>query len=628
MNKAYDRVEWDFLEATLLKFGFSRHWVNLVMACVSTVTFSIVLNGNSGSSFRPSRGLRQGDPLSPYLFLIISEVLSLRLTKAIHVGDLVGVKLTRSCPIISHLFFVDDALLFMKATLINCWRLIMLFNEYCTTSGQLINHDKSSIFFSPNTPDQMKRLMCALLRIVGVHTPGTYLGLPTIWGKSKREALVYIKERIGRKIEGWKQSSLSQDGKEVLIKSVAMAIPSYPMACFKFPKSICDEINSAHGSVLKARYFPNCDFLKAEKGYRASWGWSSLLDARDLLFKGASWQVINGYSVNIWADNWLPPPNIRPLVTTGLVQGNAPTMVNELIDWDTHTWVLDQVLHLLHPSEVVNILTIPIGSGERDDRLLWPWNKDGRYTVKSGYHWIHSNDSFPSNSTTGSSHVINSRVWKMARCDYVYRHRQPSSSQVLCYAVSLACEILEASVHNRIGGAPLSDNINQWSPPPQNVAAINCDASWKSPSTGGLGTIIRDYRGMVICGATFNTCSGSVIIAEAQAILLGLNLAIKHNLKRVRVDSDSLEAITEIRKANSYQNWRISPIIDEIHKKSQYFDHITWEWIPREANRVAHVVASLAIRSVGLNRWANRPPPSLSMVLRNDGLPCPHGNDS
>ncbi|XP_062021309.1 uncharacterized protein LOC133737842 [Rosa rugosa] len=218
-------------------------------------------------------------------------------------------------------------------------------------------------------------------------------------------------------------------------------------------------------------------------------------------------------------------------------------------------------------------------------------------------------------------------IWK-ARCDYVYRHRQPSPSQVLCYAVSLACEFLEASVQNRIGGAPLSDNINQWTLPPQNAAAINCDASWKSPSTGGLGTIIRDYRGMVICGATFNTCSGSVIIAEAQAILLDLNLAIEHNLKRVRVESDSLEAITKLRKANSCGNWRISPIIGEIHKKSQFFDHITWDWIPREANRVAHEAASLAIQSVGLNRWANRPPPSLSTVLRNDGLPCPHGNDS
>lgn len=88
MNKAYDRVEWDFLEEALLRFGFNHGWVRLVMACVSTVSFSIVLNGNAGNFFKPNRGLRQGDPLSPYLFLIICEVLSLRLTRAIYEGDL------------------------------------------------------------------------------------------------------------------------------------------------------------------------------------------------------------------------------------------------------------------------------------------------------------------------------------------------------------------------------------------------------------------------------------------------------------------------------------------------------------------------------------------------------------
>lgn len=119
MNKAYDRVEWDFLEATLVRFGFDRKWVKLVMSCVSTVSFSIVLNGNAGGFFKPTRGLRQGDPLSPYLFLIVSEVLSLRISRAVHENHLQGIKLSRSCPVISHLFFADDSLFFLAATLKN-----------------------------------------------------------------------------------------------------------------------------------------------------------------------------------------------------------------------------------------------------------------------------------------------------------------------------------------------------------------------------------------------------------------------------------------------------------------------------------------------------------------------------
>lgn len=180
MNKAYDRVEWDFLEEALLRFGFNHGWVRLVMACVSTVSISIVLNGNAGNFFKPNRGLRQGDPLSPYLFLIISEVLSLKLTRAIYEGDLTGIKLSRCCPVVSHIFFADDALFFMKANLKNCLALNKIFNCYCLASGQLINHDKSSIFFSPNTPLQMQLLICELLNINLVDNPGNYLGMPTI----------------------------------------------------------------------------------------------------------------------------------------------------------------------------------------------------------------------------------------------------------------------------------------------------------------------------------------------------------------------------------------------------------------------------------------------------------------
>ncbi|XP_062006075.1 uncharacterized mitochondrial protein AtMg00310-like [Rosa rugosa] len=93
----------------------------------------------------------------------------------------------------------------------------------------------------------MALLMCELLGFAEVENPGTYLGLPTIWGKSRKEALVYIKERVNRKLEGWKQRSLSLASREVLKKSVAMAIPTYPMACFKFPNGTCDDINSTIG---------------------------------------------------------------------------------------------------------------------------------------------------------------------------------------------------------------------------------------------------------------------------------------------------------------------------------------------------------------------------------------------
>ena len=86
------------------------------MVCVTSVKYSVKLNGKLLESFIPSRGLRQGDPLSPFLFLFVADALSLLVNKAISVEGLVGVKVCRRAPMISHLLFADDSLLFFHAS--------------------------------------------------------------------------------------------------------------------------------------------------------------------------------------------------------------------------------------------------------------------------------------------------------------------------------------------------------------------------------------------------------------------------------------------------------------------------------------------------------------------------------
>ncbi|XP_028113945.1 uncharacterized protein LOC114311986 [Camellia sinensis] len=121
-NKAYDRVQWDFFKAVLRKMGFHDIWVNWVMQCITTVTFAVVVNGVVRTTFIPSRGIRQGEPLSPYLFLLVIEVLSKLLQKSLAAGKFSGIKISRGCPVLSHLFFADDALLFFKANVAHCIR--------------------------------------------------------------------------------------------------------------------------------------------------------------------------------------------------------------------------------------------------------------------------------------------------------------------------------------------------------------------------------------------------------------------------------------------------------------------------------------------------------------------------
>lgn len=118
MSKAYDRVEWGFLREVMRRLGFGERWVGLILECVMTVEYTVKLGGVGGEEcgpIFPSRGLRQGDPLSPYLFLFVAEGLSALIRRQEEMGTLHGVAVARGAPRVSHLFFADDSFLFFRA---------------------------------------------------------------------------------------------------------------------------------------------------------------------------------------------------------------------------------------------------------------------------------------------------------------------------------------------------------------------------------------------------------------------------------------------------------------------------------------------------------------------------------
>ena len=162
MSKAYDRVEWNFLEAIMLKLGFHGRWVQLIMACVTTVSYAIMVNGEPHGYVKPQRGLRQGDPLSPYLFLLCAEGLSVLLRKAERDSLIRGISICRRAPRISHLFFADDSIVFCRATNDECVALQNLLALYANASGQVVNNDKTALFFSANTPQNTRNAICSL----------------------------------------------------------------------------------------------------------------------------------------------------------------------------------------------------------------------------------------------------------------------------------------------------------------------------------------------------------------------------------------------------------------------------------------------------------------------------------
>ena len=135
MSKAYDRVEWSFLKEVMAQMGFQDRWIGLVMECITTVIYSILVNGEPNGEIKPSRGIRQGDPLSPYLFLLCSEGLDRLIQKATEKGDIQGVSICRNGPKLTHLFFADDSLLFCRANTHECEKVMDILSSYEKVSG-------------------------------------------------------------------------------------------------------------------------------------------------------------------------------------------------------------------------------------------------------------------------------------------------------------------------------------------------------------------------------------------------------------------------------------------------------------------------------------------------------------
>jgi hypothetical protein len=244
MEKAFDSMEWNFLLKILSLLGFHATWIHWIRQCITTSSFSILLDGAPFGKFFPSRGLRQGDPLSPFLFILGSEILSRIFMREEFSGSLHGIKISRRSPSVSHLLFADDVMVFARANANEASTILKCLSIYSTWSGQSINPSKSSIFFSRNCRLASKVAVNNILHLAPTPARAQYLGIPLFLNRSKKDTFSALKDKIFGKISGWKARLLSQAARTTLVKSVANAIPSYIMSIFLLPKAFCLEVNA------------------------------------------------------------------------------------------------------------------------------------------------------------------------------------------------------------------------------------------------------------------------------------------------------------------------------------------------------------------------------------------------
>lgn len=244
MAKAYDRVEWSLLLHILKLHGFSDEFINLIYQCISSPTFSFLINGSPFGMIKSSRGLRQGDPLSPGLFVIFLDLLARLLCKVEANGDLHGIKISRGSPPISNLIFVDDLTVFCRVNMNEADVLLECLNKYRTWSGLAINCQKSSIHFSSNVSPRLKPNICQAMGMPECNHRSSYLGLPFCKGKSSTKAFLLLIDKLKGKLGGWKSKNLSKAGRTVLVRHVAQSLPIFAMQSFNLPRSICTKMDA------------------------------------------------------------------------------------------------------------------------------------------------------------------------------------------------------------------------------------------------------------------------------------------------------------------------------------------------------------------------------------------------
>ncbi|XP_024171861.1 uncharacterized protein LOC112177844 [Rosa chinensis] len=284
------------------------------------------------------------------------------------------------------------SMLYAQAPLEDCYQIQNVIETYGRASGQLVNFDKSSVVFSKNISSFMQEEVSSLMGVEVVASHERYLGLPTYVGRKKTSTFHYIKENLAKKLSCWQGKLLSGAGKDILIRVVAQALPSYAMSVFQLTKDFCEDLehmcarfwwgstndkrkihwktwnalcnpkeegglgfqslsnfnfvllakqawrvlcnpNSLIARIYKARYFPTETFWTVDLHPSPSYSWRSIFSTRELLQQSAYWQIGNGVNVNIWSDSWIP--NLQ----------NGKPDINEAalaeVDIWRHKWIPD-----------------------------------------------------------------------------------------------------------------------------------------------------------------------------------------------------------------------------------------------------------------------------------------------
>ncbi|GJV40037.1 RNA-directed DNA polymerase, eukaryota [Tanacetum coccineum] len=247
--KAYDSVSWDFLIDVLKAFGFGPTWCNWIRGTFCFAKASILVNGSPSDEFQFHCGLKQGDPLSPYLFILVMESLHLSVSRAVNEGLFKGIRLHGSLSL-SHLFYADDALFIGEWSDVNLRGIIYILKCFFLASGLQINIHKSQIL-GVGVPRSIVEAMALSIGCSIMENKFRYLGVMVGESMSRHKAWDDVVLKLRSRLSKWKAKTLSIGGRLTLLKSVLGASPLYTMSIFKVPKGVLKVMESIRNNFFK-----------------------------------------------------------------------------------------------------------------------------------------------------------------------------------------------------------------------------------------------------------------------------------------------------------------------------------------------------------------------------------------
>ncbi|XP_021758513.1 uncharacterized protein LOC110723465 [Chenopodium quinoa] len=416
MSKAYDRVNWLFLLKILQAYGFPPRWVQWISQCISTVSYRTLVNGQVSEAFKPSCGLRKGDPLSPYLLLFCMDILSKMLIMGGNLGQIKGLKVTKE----------------------SCQNLTNIIDRYGGISGQRLNLGKSFVKFRNLVPRNQMEEFKEILKIGQVQNLGLHLGAPVDLARGKKDSFQYMIDKVVQKITTWGTLRISQSAKLILINSVLISISSHVMKFLKLLGYIVSKIDALIARFFwakngeKGMHWVGKETLQLPKGMgglgvrgmenlndallfqqvarmhcnpqillpmhsctmcdrrphselrgNASWGRRGFHNVANKFSTGFSWKIGNGEKVKYASMKWVNGE--VPILKSSLVlRGMGLGMVRDLINNSSvKEWKAEVVREKFEWSLAQQNLDLELPVVENEDFLYWQAHKSGREELSS-----------------------------------------------------------------------------------------------------------------------------------------------------------------------------------------------------------------------------------------------------